>query len=105
MFCWRDNILETQPKTLRNSAIAPHELHTYASIDHFQDWLDAIRTRGRTATSVEIAHRSTTLCNIGAIAMLLDRKLHWDVRAQRFIGDDEANRLLSCPMREPWTLA
>jgi predicted dehydrogenase len=105
VFCWRDNRLETEPKSLRNSVIAPHELRTYSSTDHFQDWLDAVRTRGRTATTVEIAHRSTTLCNIGAIAMLLDRKLRWDVRAQCFLGDDEANRLLARPMREPWSLA
>ncbi len=34
--------------------------------------------------------------------MKLGRKLKWDPAAERFIGDDEANRMLSRPQRGPY---
>jgi predicted dehydrogenase len=104
VFSWRDNLLETEPKSLAKEVIGPNEVHLYESTDHFQNWLDCIRTRKPTAAPVEVAHRSSTLCNLGAISMLLGRKLRWDAENERILGDDEANRLLSRPMREPWTL-
>jgi hypothetical protein len=39
-----------------------------------------------------------------AIAYRLERSLTWDRSAQRFTGDDEANRLLDRARREPWLL-
>jgi predicted dehydrogenase len=119
VFCWRGNRLETNPKSLRDEIIGPNEWHSYESHDesfpkvtvfdstptHFQNWVDCIRSRKPTAASIDIAHRSVTLCNIGAISMLLGRKLQWDPRKEQFINDDEANRLLATPMREPWTMA
>ena len=76
----------------------------YSSDDHVGNFLECIRTRKDTAAPVEVAHRSTTICNIGAIAMRLGRKLRWDPEAERFAGDDEANRMLFRPYREPWRL-
>jgi predicted dehydrogenase len=104
VFCWRGDRLETEPKSLRNEVIGPSEIHLYESTDHFQNWLDCIRTRKPTAAPVEVAHRSSTLCNLGAISMLLGRKLRWDSENECFVGDDEANRMLSNPMRAPWRL-
>ena len=37
------------------------------------------------------------------IAMKLGRKLRWDPEAEHFINDDEANRMLDYPHRDPWT--
>lgn len=104
VFCWRGGRLETEPATLRDSVIRPEEIRVYESDDHYQNFLDCIRSRKPTAAPVEVAHNSTTLCNIGAISMLLGRKLSWDAEGERFVDDDEANRLLSSPMRPPWRL-
>ncbi len=104
VYTWRDDRLETSPASLRDEVIGPDEFHTYASDDHMQNFLDCIRTRKETAAPVEIAHRSTTICTIGAIALRLGRTLKWDPEKERFEGDDEANRLLGRPMREPWRL-
>jgi hypothetical protein len=70
---------------------------------HHANWLDAIRTRGRTSTGVEIGHRSASLGHLATIAFKLGRSLRWDPVAEQF-DQPEANRLLSRAMREPWQL-
>jgi hypothetical protein len=45
-----------------------------------------------------------TVCHLGNIALRLGRKLNWDPVAERFVNDDEANRLISKPMRGGWHL-
>jgi len=39
---------------------------------------------------------------LGDIAERLRRRLKWDPARERFVGDDEANRLLSAAKRPPW---
>jgi hypothetical protein len=39
------------------------------------------------------------------MAMRLGRPLTWDPVKERFVNDDEANRLMTPAMRAPWSLA
>jgi len=82
----------------------PGEIALERSTDHMGNFIDCVRTRRRAIMDVEIGHRATTICNLGNVAFLLGRTLRWDPQAERFIGDDEANRMLGYPYREPWTL-
>ena len=63
-----------------------------------------VRTREKFALNEENAHRSTTIVNIGKIALRLNRTLKFDPVKQVFIGDDAANRLVDQPNRSPWNL-
>jgi len=94
----------TSPESLRNSVIGPNEIHLYQSNSHHRNFIDCIKSGRETAAPVEVGHRSITVCHLGNIAMWLKRKLRWDPEAERFIGDEEANRMLSKPMRAPWHL-
>lgn len=76
----------------------------YKSPGHRENWLECIRTGERPVMDVEIGHRVITLGILGNIAYRVGRKLTWDPKAQRFVGDEEANRFLSEPYRKPWTL-
>ena len=76
----------------------------YESSDHRGNWVDCIRSRKRPISDVEIGHRSATVCHLANIALRLNRKLNWDPKTERFVSDDDANRLLSRPMRAPYTL-
>ena len=70
----------------------------------FGDFLHCVKTRERPFRDIEIAHRTATHCHIGNIAYWLKRPLKWDAAKEQFVGDEEANRWLSRPMREPWRL-
>lgn len=84
------------------SEIGPKEIHLHKSTDHHLDWLNSIRTRQRAATTPEIAHRSTSACEIAWITMKLGRKVRWDPVKEVFIDDKEANAMRSRPQRAPY---
>jgi hypothetical protein len=84
--------------------IGPNEIKLYESSDHHQNFLDCVKTRKKTITPIEIAHRSISVGLLGEIAMLTEQKLKWDPEKEVFLNSDAANRLLSRPMRSPWHL-
>jgi predicted dehydrogenase len=71
---------------------------------HERQFLDCVKSRQKTLTPVEVAHRSATPGHLGYIASVLGRKLKWDAAKQEFVDDPDANKLLSKPMRAPWHL-
>lgn len=94
--------LKTWPDELKNTQLGPNETRLYESKNHYVDWLDAIRKRTRPICDIETGCRSVTVCHLGNIAYKLQRPLKWDPEREVFVGDDEANRLLSRPYRSPW---
>jgi predicted dehydrogenase len=87
---------------IANSVIEPNEIHLHKSTDHHLDWLTSIQTRQPASTNPEGAHRSTSACNIGWIAMKLGRKLRWDPVKEAFLDDAEANAMRSRVQRAPY---
>jgi hypothetical protein len=71
---------------------------------HRQNWRRCIKTRELPAMDVGIGVQVITLPIIGNISWQLGRKLTFDMKTMRFIGDAEANRFLSEPYRAPWAL-
>ncbi len=71
---------------------------------HLDNWVECIRANrpDNLHAPVEIGHRSATACHLVNIAMLTGRPLHWDPDAETFRDDEEADKLLSRPLREPW---
>jgi hypothetical protein len=96
--------IDAEPKSLLTSTIGPNEIQLYKSNNHKGNFLDCVKSRAQTIAPVEVAHRSCTVCLLGEIAMRLGRKLKWDPDKERFIGDEQANRMLARTMRSPWRL-
>ena len=69
-----------------------------------EDFAEAVRRRRKFPLNEANGHRSSTLVNLAKIAVRLGRGLRFDPAAQRFLGDEEANRLIAEPMRAPWHL-
>ena len=56
----------------------------------------------RRSRPAPVAHGSNTACIVGWIAMKLGRPLTWDAKQERFVGDEQANAMLSRPERAPY---
>jgi hypothetical protein len=96
--------LQSDPGSLLKVKIKPDEEHLYEAYDHHTCFFDAVRARKDPSCPVEVGHSGNCLAIISDAATRLQRKVQWDWAAQRFIKDDEANRMLMRPMRTPWTL-
>ena len=73
-------------------------------LPHVRNFLDCVKSRELPAADIEIGHRATTACHLGNIALRVGQKLRWDGRAERFLNNDEANRMLRRDYRAPWKL-
>ncbi|MBI2435791.1 MAG: gfo/Idh/MocA family oxidoreductase, partial [Candidatus Hydrogenedentes bacterium] len=68
------------------------------------NFYEAVRTRSKFALNEANGHRSCTIVNLGKAAVQLGRNLRFDPVQQRFVDDEQANRLIYQPMRGPWHL-
>lgn len=94
--------LEASNPKILTSVIGPNETHLYVSQNQQGNWLDCIKSRKEPISSVEIGHRACSVCLVTHIAMKLERKLNWDPDNEKFVNDDEANKMLSRPQRAPY---
>jgi hypothetical protein len=76
----------------------------YPANFHVRDFLNCVRTRGRTRANADAACWAHITCHAANIALFLNRKVKFDPAKCEFIGDDEANRLRSEALREPWRI-
>jgi len=95
---------ETLPGKLASHEFTDNEIKLYESNDHYQDWLDCIRSRKQPICSAEIGHRTASVCYLASIAYELKRPLRWDPAKEEFANDPEANRLRSGYLRNPWKM-
>ena len=96
--------VDAEPKSLLRTVFGPGEDRLYRSTNHVQNLLDCVRTRSQPVCPIDQAVRSDTICHLSDIAMRLRRPLRWDPDRERFIGDAQANRMLTRAMRSPWRL-
>jgi hypothetical protein len=96
--------LESQPAHLANEVIGPNENKLYRSRDHYQNFVDCVRSRSLTISPSEVAHRSASVGHLGVIAIETGRVIKWDPAKETIIGDPGAERLLSRSYRKPWQI-
>ncbi len=65
---------------------------------------ESVTSRKKFALNEVNGHRSSTIVNMGKIALQLGRSLDFDPVKQEFINDAEANKLINPSMRGPWTI-
>ncbi|AMV39130.1 Gfo/Idh/MocA family protein [Planctomyces sp. SH-PL62] len=70
---------------------------------HMLDFLSAIANRSKPVADIEQGYHSTTACILANMSQKLGRSLAWDAENHRIVGDDEANKFLQRPYRDPWT--
>ncbi len=101
---WRQPV-EASSDDILNAVIPPEKNTMYPlPPDEHRAFIDGVKARKAPYYSPEDIHRLSTVMHIGNVSMRLGRKLAWDVERELFPGDDEANAMLSRPMRAPWSL-
>jgi len=75
-----------------------------AIVNHMGDFFDCVRSRKQPVSDVESQHRSVSTCHLGNISMRLGRPLKWDADKERFVGDAEADRMLSREQRSGYEI-
>jgi len=76
----------------------------YPANFHIRDFLDCVKTRAITRANADAACYAHIACHAANIALYLGRKVHYDPVKNVFIGDEQANRLRSEALREPWRI-
>lgn len=97
-------LLTSEPESIVKEPLGKEEVHLYESPGHHRDWINCIRSRRRPVADVEIGARSVTIVHLGNLAYWHGRKLRWDPRSWKFVGDEEANGWMDRERRDPWQL-
>jgi predicted dehydrogenase len=71
---------------------------------HIKNFLSCIKTREPAHSNAEVVARSHIICHAAYIAWQLGRPLKLDPVKVEFIGDEEANRMRSRALRDPWRI-
>lgn len=94
-----------------NFAIYPESLRTERTVfkragtdptTHIRNFLDCVKTRTPAHANADVAAQSHVVCHAAYIAWQLGEVLEFDPAKEEFTGNDEANRMRSRAMREPW---
>ncbi len=74
--------------------------------DHYKNFIDAVRKRDKSILNgpVETAHLSAGIAHLGNISYRLNRTLKFDTKTETFIGDKEANAMLTRKYRPPFVV-
>ena len=92
----------SSPELLAGQTVAVIE--GYPATFHVRNFLDCMRTRSQPLTNADAACNAHIACHAANIALALDRKVTYDPKKHEFVSDDQANRLRSEALREPWRI-
>lgn len=76
----------------------------YPADFHVRNFLDCVKSRGQTRANADVACWAHIACHAANVALFLGRKVKYDPVKNEFIGDEEANRLRSEALRDPWVI-
>ncbi len=89
----------------RRPVIADQQNGPFPDDEHFENFIQSIRTRKLPNADIEEGHRSTLLCQLANISYRLGgRKLIVDANTETIVDDAEANQMLKREYRSPWVV-
>lgn len=93
---------EITPSDLAKVEFKDDREAVYYSTNHRRNWIECIKSRKQTICPAEVGHRSASICHLGNLGYQLRTTIKWDPKAERFEGNDEANKLVNPAYREEW---
>jgi predicted dehydrogenase len=90
--------LRSEPLT-----VTPEEARM-ATTNHVRDFVNSVKSRKQPKSNALAAAQAHIACHAAYISFQLGRKLAFDPAIDAFVGDEQANRMRSRAMREPWRI-
>ena len=75
-----------------------------SSPGHQREFVDSIKSRKQPPCSFEYHVPMAVALNLAHVALYTGRKLHWDAKAGKVIGDADADQMCHPNYRKPWAL-
>ena len=95
---------DAEPKSLLESKIGPDDVRLLNSPRQDQNFVDSVKSRQPAVSTLADAVRSDVISHMSDIAVRTGRKITWDPKKEVIVDDAEAAKMLTRPMRAPWTL-
>ena len=76
-------------------------------LPHFQNWIEAVRSRKSSGLRADIddGRKSTAVCILARTSHQVGRPLKFDPDSETVLGDDQANQMLNEPdYRAPYVV-
>ena len=84
--------------------IKPQEIHLLKSTNHYQGFIDSVKSRSQAVSPIASAVQSDFVSHLSDIAIRTSHKIEWDPDKETIVGDDVAKRMMTRAMRSPWRL-
>ncbi len=93
-----------EPESLRTTTLGPNDVRLPVSKGQERNFIECVQTRQTPVSPIDNAVRGDIISHISNIAIRVGHKITWDPVKEKIVGDDEASRMLSRAMRDPWKL-
>ena len=69
-----------------------------------REFLDSIKSRKQPLCSFEYHEPMALALDLAHVSLRAERKIHWDTKDHKVIGDPEADKMCTPIYRKPWAL-
>ena len=90
----RGSYAASDPRLDMKESLSEEDIPYEARGGHHRIFINSVLSRIDPNVPIETGHSSCTVCNLGNIAMELNRPVVWNPIVQKFMYDEEATRLL-----------
>ena len=101
----RDHFLASDEK-LFPKKIEKTEGAYETGVSHLENFIEAVKTRTNPIATVEIGHRTCTVCTLANIAFDVEMPIKWDPKKEKFTNDSlvKSHRLFNKTYTKGYTL-
>ena len=98
--------IDFSDEKMRRIKLKDTDVPVYKSFDHMGNFIDCIKSRKKTTSTVEAAVQSDLISHLGNAVVRLNQSVQWDPKAEKVVGDNarEVYDVICRTEREPWAI-